>query len=199
MIFDVGGVVFNAHNNDGTYLWLSTILDDLGLTKEHLDKIFCEKWSDLVRGKIETIDYLEDVFKDPDFHELNITPEIFINYWLEKDHHPNQSMLEFIKSLDNPYYLGTNQEKQRTNHIIKTVGEHFDGCFSSCQIGFMKPETGFFEYIQNELALSPHDLILIDDTAKNIEAAKKCGWHTYHYQDDLENLKTFIYDKKDTQ
>lgn len=191
-IFDVDGVVFNSLDVDSRYLWSRTIKDDLGLSKDHFKKIFSPHWDDLVRGKIDTYDYLHNVFKDPIFDRLNITPEIYIKYWLEKDKFIDFDVLEFVRSLDIPCYLGTNQERYRTNHILQSVGDHFSGCFASCEMGAIKPEAGFFDSIQRTLNLVPTELLLIDDTRENIQGAETCGWHTYHYQGDLENLRDFL-------
>ena len=100
-------------------------------------------------------------------------------------------MIEFIKTLKLPVYLGTNQESYRTNHIKNLVGQYFNGCFASHEIGHIKPSPEFFKYIENFLHLKPEELLLVDDTLANIKAAKALGWHVYHYQNDLEKLKRF--------
>ena len=192
VIFDVDGVLLKTHNIDGTYLWSSSIKNDLGLSKLHFNKIFSSSWENVVKGKIDTIEYLSNVFQDHVFTNLDITPEIYINYWLSKDNHVKLEVLEFIKSIKTACYIGTNQESFRTNHILKHIGSYFQGYFSSYKIGYIKPEPKFLKHIEKTLSLKPSDLLIIDDTIENIQSAQNGGWNTYHYRDNLDHLKSFL-------
>lgn len=192
IIFDVDGVIFKTHDEVGNYLWSRTIKEDLGITSKHFSMIFSEKWGDITRGKIDLIEHLEEVFKDKLFGSLSISPQDYIKYWFRKDHNVNAEILKLVEQLQLPCYLGTNQEALRTKHISSTVGQYFAGCFASCEIGFVKPEREFFQHIENTLSLAPEELVLIDDTRVNINGAKQYGWHTYHYQNDREELEEFL-------
>lgn len=192
IIFDVDGVIFKAHDEVGHYLWSSTIKEDLGINSKHFSIIFSEKWEDITRGKIDLTEHLEEIFQDKLFLDLSISPQNYIKYWLEKDHNVDQDMLKLVERLKIPCYLGTNQEALRTKYILSTVGHYFKGCFASHQIGFIKPEREFFQHIENTLSLAPEEILLIDDTRVNIDGAKNSGWHTYHYQNDRDNLEKFL-------
>lgn len=192
IIFDCDGVIFNSHDVDGKFLWSRNAKQDLGLDIIHFNKIFSSSWLDVIKGKIETIEHLKLIFNDPYFYELNITPEIFIEYWLSNDHSINSEMLNLVKSIKFTCYLATNQERHRTKHILSSVGKYFGDCFASYRIGYIKPEKEFYDYIQHALNLKSQELLLIDDTIENVEGAKQCGWHTYHYKNDIDHLKNFI-------
>ena len=192
IIFDLDGVILRSLDENGNYLWSRSIKEDLGLTSKHFSVIFSEKWESIIRGKIKLDDYLHVIFQEKLFKELGITPGQYIQYWLNHDHQVNQDILDFVKILKIPCYLGTNQEALRTHHILDTVGSYFKECFASYKIGFIKPEQGFFQHIQNELSLLPHELLLIDDMKPYIEGAQKSGWHVYHYQNESEGLMDFF-------
>lgn len=192
IIFDVDGVVFKTHNEDSKYLWSRTIKKDLGITSQHFSEIFSDKWIDILTGKITFKKHLNDVVKKDLFKEINFSPEKYIDYWLAKDHNLNLGLLEVVKSLKIPCYLGTNQEMLRTSHIIKSVGEYFQGCFPSYKVGYIKPEVEFFSHIEKSLELKPQELLLIDDLKENIMSADKCGWKTYHYKNDTRDLQVFL-------
>lgn len=192
IIFDVDGVIFNTHDEKGNYRWSRDIKKDLGLTSIHLVAIFSEKWESIIMGKIDFSYYLETLFEDRLFQNISITPQQFIQYWFIQDQQVHQDILDFVKSLKIPCYLGTNQEALRTCHILNTVGSYFKGCFAYYKTGFIKPEKEFFQYIQTSLSLLSHELLLIDDTKNNILAAQDCGWHGYHYQNDTKNLTDFL-------
>ncbi|MDX2050635.1 MAG: HAD-IA family hydrolase [Rickettsiaceae bacterium] len=174
------------------YLWSQSVKEDLGLTSKHFSVIFSEKWESIIRGKIKLEDHLHVIFQEKLFKDQAITPEQYIHYWLTHDHQVNQDILELVKSLKIPCYLGTNQEALRTAHILNTAGAYFKECFASYNIGSIKPEQGFFQYIQKALSLLPHELLLIDDTKNNILGAQSCSLHVYHYQNDTRGLMDFL-------
>ncbi|MCE2993533.1 MAG: HAD family hydrolase [Alphaproteobacteria bacterium] len=192
IIFDVDGVIFKTYDENGNFLWCRNIKNDLGLTSKHLSFIFSDKWDSIIRGTIDLNDHLQEVFQHKLFQDLAITQEQYMKYWLSHDHQVNQDILDLVKSLKIPCYLGTNQEACRTNHILDTAGSYFKECFASYTIGFIKPEQGFFQHVQKALSLSPYELLLIDDTKNNIEGAQKCGWQVYHYQNDIDALINFL-------
>ena len=192
IIFDVDGVVFKTHDESGNYLWSQRVKEDLGLTSKHLSIIFSEKSENIIRGTIKLDTHLHAIFQEKLFKDLGITLEQYIQYWLTHDHHVNYDILDLVKSLKIPCYLCTNQEALRTAHILDRVGSYFKECFASYKIGFIKPEQGFFQHIEKALSLLPHELLLIDDTKNNTLGAEDCGWHVYHYQNDLEGLMDFF-------
>lgn len=195
IIFDVDGVVFNSLDKSGHYLWSKNIKTDLGLSSEHFKLIFSSNWDNVTRGKITINEHLNTVFRHEIFKDLKLnglTPDTYIDYWLYHDNHVNAEMIDFTKKLAIPIYLGTNQDEYRTKHIIKQVGSSFAGCFSSYQIGHIKPEKEFFDYIEKKLQLQPNELFLIDDISVYIEGAKACGWNAFLYQNNLNDLKQFI-------
>ena len=192
IVFDVDGVVFKTHHENGSYLWSRSVKEDLGLTSKHFSIIFSEKWDRIIRGKIDLGEHLQAIFQEESFKDLTITPQQYVQYWLSHGHHVNQDILSLVESLENPCYLGTNQEALRTTHILDTVGSYFKKCFASFEIGFAKPEQEFFSHIENALSLRPHELLLIDDTKNNIDGAQNCGWHIYHYQNDIDGLVDFL-------
>ena len=51
----------------------------------------------------------------------------------------------------------------------------FDHYFASFNIGLMKPDKSAFEYVIQQMGVSAQEILFLDDTAKNIEAAQACG------------------------
>jgi len=182
IIFDIDGVVFKSFDKEGNYLWSSSIEKDLGLTPKHLSLIFSYQWQDVVRGKVKLFDHLEIVFKKQSFQNLNVSPKEYVKYWLHKDHHVNKKLLKIVKELMASCYIGTNQEEIRTLHILNSINSYFKGCFASYQIGAIKPEVEFFQYIEKFLNIPANEILLIDDSQENIVGAKDCGWNTFYYK-----------------
>lgn|GEM_PF-6938300 len=146
VVFDVDGVVFRSLNENGKYLWSRTAKEDLGLTKDHFRKIFSSNWDDVVCGNIETIDHLRCVFQDPLFTPLSITPESYIDYWLKNDNFIDWDVIDFVKTITIPCYLGTNQDYYRTQHIVQLVGHFFFGMFFFLQNGTHETKLWVFQF-----------------------------------------------------
>ena len=51
----------------------------------------------------------------------------------------------------------------------------FDHYFASFNIGLMKPDKPAFEYVIQQMGVLPQEILFLDDTMKNIEAAQACG------------------------
>jgi beta-phosphoglucomutase-like phosphatase (HAD superfamily) len=107
IIFDVDGVLFDSVDEAGDFSWTKSIQADLGITSKHLKKIFSGDWENVIRGKLDTKEYVKRVFKD--YPELLLSPDQFISYWLAHDSQINNKILEMTKTIKIPVYLGTNQ------------------------------------------------------------------------------------------
>ncbi len=69
----------------------------------------------------------------------------------------------------------------------------FDETFFSHQIGMRKPDAEIYGYILKELNESPEQILFIDDTFKNLEAAQKHGIQTLLWESsDLSQLQSFL-------
>ena len=64
------------------------------------------------------------------------------------------------------YLLGTMQ-----------LAARFDGWHCSADLGHRKPDAGFFAAVQRRVGSAPADLLLLDDTVENVDAAIAAGWH----------------------
>jgi putative hydrolase of the HAD superfamily len=80
-------------------------------------------------------------------------------------------------------YLATNQEHLRAAYLMEKLGlaEHVDGIFYSAHLGAKKPDMEFFAKVQAAVGLCGEEMLLIDDSCQNIEAALKAGWQALHW------------------
>lgn len=192
IIFDIDGVVFKSIDENGKYLWSKNLKKDLKLNSEHCKLIYSKEWNNVTKGKISTVNHLQNVFSNPIFKNIDISPKKYIDYWLKNDQFVNKEIIELIKLLSIDSYIGTNQDYHRTEHIKKLVGSHFKYCFSSFELKFIKPEKRFYSAIEKFLNLKSNQILLIDDTYSNIVNAKKQGWETFFYNDDINKLTLFL-------
>ena len=85
--------------------------------------------------------------------------------------------------------IGSNFDRR----LIRLCGElpPLDTCrwiFPSSQVGYPKPELGFFRSVEQALGLAPHELLLVGDDFRNdIEGAVAAGWHARWVHRDNAN------------
>jgi FMN phosphatase YigB (HAD superfamily) len=53
--------------------------------------------------------------------------------------------------------------------------------FLSCEIGACKPSDASFEVVEAALGVAAQQILLIDDTLANVEAARARGWDAIHF------------------
>lgn len=114
--------------------------------------------------------------------------------------------LEFIQK------LASNRQYQlillsNTNELhINWIKEHvpfyddfkacFDAFYLSHEIQLRKPDKSIFEFVLNTHHLKAEDVLFIDDTLENIEAASKLGIHTWHIHPETEDISDLFNTKK---
>ena len=67
----------------------------------------------------------------------------------------------------------------------------FDAFYLSHEINFRKPNTDIYEFVLEEHQLQPEEVLFIDDTKENTDAAKSLGINTWNIdpkQEDIVNL-----------
>ena len=60
---------------------------------------------------------------------------------------------------------------------------HFDHVFNSYHLGKGKRDPTLFFDITERLALSPGEILFVDDLSSNVERAQAAGWHAIRYVD----------------
>ena len=122
----------------------------------------------------------------------------FLEYWFDLEaKNLDPKMIEYIRSLKDrgiKNYLATNQEKYRTQYLLKNMGfeKIFDQIFISSKLGFKKPEKQFFKIMMRALNnFDLEEIIFFDDQEENVVAAKKFGLSAKRYV-NFEDFKNFV-------
>ncbi len=193
ILWDADGVLFDTFTPEGHFRWSQNIEHDLGITPALIKKIFSDGWDDVLRGTREAIDHVTQVFDDAKFP---LPPQTFIDYWLAKDDVINETVAHFLSLA--PSCIASNQPRIRAERFESWFRGRVHRVFASSQMnGVMKPEDGFYDYIEKALALPPSHLCLIDDMEKNVSAARAHGWQGHHYT-GLAPLTRFLEDWANT-
>lgn len=84
----------------------------------------------------------------------------------------------------------------KKNHGIEDFhAEYFDKVYYSCRIGMRKPDKEIYDFVANDLRVSPTDLFFIDDMVANIEGCKEAGWNGVVHnpkEDIINNIDTYL-------
>ncbi len=92
--------------------------------------------------------------------------------------------LAFIKSLGShgPLVLLTNATSRLSADLEKLgIEDAFDVIFNSSEIGLIKPDKTVFKKVCDELELNPSEVMFIDDSKANVDAATSVGLNGIHF------------------
>ena len=143
---------------------------DRGLDIEEACQIFCEQYQHKQDERIKKL--VEN------FRQIN---------------DPNPEMEQLILELKNhgyKLYLMSNVSflYKKFFPYIKSIS-YMDGIWVSCERGLIKPDRRAFEDIFSMFNLKPQECFFIDDTEKNILAARECGMDGFVYRGKVSELR----------
>lgn len=174
-MLDVDGVIVSAPPGG----WAAEIERDLGVTRALLQEhFFAPHWEDVMLGRAALHDRLSPVLAE---HAPHLTSHELAAYWFEKDAILNEPLLADLAALRTsglPIHLATVQEHERASYLWDTLRlrDRFDALHYAADLGAAKPDPAFYAAIEAHTGLSGPDLLLLDDRAANVEAARAVGW-----------------------
>lgn len=83
-------------------------------------------------------------------------------------------------------HLGTNQAAHRSHFMRATLGydDLFDVSCYSYDLGVAKPDPSFFHRAADRIGAEPSEILFVDDSATNAEAARSAGMSAIHWTFD---------------
>lgn len=183
LMVDVDGVLVDGRPEDGRH-WQASVESDFGFAPDTLrEQFFAPYWENIVLGRAALMEHLTTALQAIAPH---VRPEDFVSYWFARDSRLSAPLLQELAALRAAgmrVYLATNQEHMRAAYLMDKLGlaEHVDGIFYSAGLGAKKPDPEFFARVQAAVGLRGEEMLLIDDTRQNIEAALQAGWQALHW------------------
>lgn len=187
VIFDWGGVIEN--NNPSYYNISKTIIDIMKkykckLTDQEILEV-CTNGKKLFNTFINdneqtTIDWFNEIKSKLDINcNYNEYKNAYYEYGKKIPYHKN--VVNFAHSLKEKCYIAifsslVKLDEARINDQVNL--SLFDYNFLTYKMGFNKPDSKAFEYIEKIIKISPENILFIDDTAINLEEANKRKWKT---------------------
>ncbi len=181
--FDVGGVVMKDFT--GSTKW-EDFEKELGVpTNQESD--FTKFWDsyepELCRGRnVETLlPLLKKHFNVNVPSTYSLLCDGFVNRFEE-----NRSIWPVIQEVQKTHRTGllTNMYPGMLDalHKRKLLDDFtWDIVIDSSVVGFQKPDKEIYEVAEKQAGVSSNQILFIDNSAKNVEAAKEAGWQTFHY------------------
>jgi epoxide hydrolase-like predicted phosphatase len=80
---------------------------------------------------------------------------------------------------------GARREEQRRHGF----GDLVDVVVYSHEEGVAKPDPAIFRLVEERLGMEPPELVLVDDSAINVEAARACGWRAVRHADADSSIR----------
>ena len=101
------------------------------------------------------------------------------HFWIEV-RQPMLAAVRAVRDLGLRCGLATNQQNLRGAYMRSSLGfeKIFDEQFYSFEIGFAKPETGYFRTIMDRIDVAPDRVLFIDDHDGNVAGAREIGIHS---------------------
>lgn len=95
----------------------------------------------------------------------------------------NQELLQFLKNLKGKYNLSifTSETIQEAPEIQDDLKEIFENIYSALKLGVSKQDPNAYKIIAKQLQKEENQILFIDDSLINLEAAKGAGLKTLHY------------------
>lgn len=104
-----------------------------------------------------------------------------------------RELVECVRAAGVRCYLATNQDEHRGTYMQQHLGyaDLMDGAFYSYELRLAKPDPAYFETILDRLGLPAGEVLFLDDSAGNVDAARGVGLRaeTWHVEDGVEVLR----------
>lgn len=204
VIFDWGGVIEN--NNQSYYNISKAIIDIMRkykckLTDQEILEV-CTNGGKLFNTFIDddeqtTIDWFNEIKGklniDCNYDEYK---NAYYEYGKKIPYH--KDVVKFAHSLRDKCYIAmfsslVKLDEARINEQVNL--SLFDYIFLTYKMGFAKPDSKAFEYIENTVKINPENILFIDDTQINIDEANKRKWKTCRADGfELKKIKRSVED-----
>ena len=121
-------------------------------------------------------------------NELHRKKAVIDNYNLHHHFQLNTELIEYLQNVKTKQdlYLFTSETIQEAPELQPVLKETFIQIFSAIKLGISKKDPRAYKNITENINLSPHEVLFIDDTKENITAAKEAGLNVILYTDNKQ-------------
>ena len=151
------------------------------LKKAITGKISDGEWRNEILSKIRT--------EYPELDTSEITDSVF-----NEEYRIDHNVIELYKKYfpEASLVLTTNATSRLKEDLDReNILSHFDFIYNSSEIGMIKPQKEYYLRVKEDLNFTFDEVIYIDDSIKNTDAARESGFISHHYR-DIKELEIFL-------
>jgi len=179
VFFDLGGVILRTELAAPR----TNLAQSLGKTYAEIDKLVFENESSRQAslGLISEDQHWQNVARSLDLPETRIEylrTEFFAGDRLDLE------LVELMHNLRPAVRVGliSNAWNGLRDWITsQNFADVFDDMVISAEIGIAKPDVRIYQAAMQNLRVLPHESVFLDDTLRNVEAARNVGMHAIHF------------------
>ena len=182
VIFDIGGVLAD-------FCW-EEFIKDKGYVEDTVQKIAdasvrSAAWDEFDRGVLDTNDVIKEFVKNNKSLEAELYDCFSDLTGILKERERTIPWIRALKAAGYKVLVLSNYSKQAedTNPFMKDFLNEVDGGILSYKEQIIKPDRRIFELICERYDLSPFKCAFIDDTQKNVDAAREFGMKAILFKD----------------
>ena len=194
IILDFGGVLYDIDPPKAIENF-AELSNDPAKVRSLTSDDFINISRDYETGRISSGEFIDSIISN---YKLEEDSGKIIKAWNSILIGPKKDALKTVSTLaeDHNVVLLSNTNELHFSTFYPQVKELFDkflNYFLSFKIGYMKPSYEAFEYVLKKTGFKPEETAFVDDSEKNINAAKKLGIKTIHFNNSTlsDLLHTF--------
>ncbi len=177
VLFDVDGVLVHP------WRFQSLLASEYGISPEMTAPFFRGPFIECLRGRIDVTDVLPPFLRS---WKWPGSAADFMAKWLVAENAPDNEVLSVVAAIREsgvPCFVASSQERLRAQYLASEMrfDQLFDGVFFSCDLGYAKPEEGFYQAIRERLGYAGSELLFFDDAIANVAGATASGWVAEHF------------------
>mgnify|MGYP001029086582 FL=1 len=187
VIFDLGGVLVRTAD----FTPRARLGARFGMTAEELmDLVFgLESGKRAQLGLVSAAQHWEHVRQT-----LGISPpelkEFLDIFWSED--HLDVELVDTLRRLRRTHRTALLSNALPDVHGLITdqlkIDDAFDVMVFSCEVGIMKPDARIYQLVLQQVGVPAGQAVFVDDTLRNVEAARAIGMQAIHYQSTPQTL-----------
>lgn len=187
VLFDIGGVLIEFNGITRFAKWVHK-------SPEYIKSIWPKIKSvrNFSKGKINLEEFYNDLKEE---WKIEVSISEFSNFLKSMIQNPFPEMLPLLIDVKKKYKLAcitnTNEIQWPIVKRKLDVDIYFDYSFISYELGMVKPDLKFFDYVIEKTQTPPSNIIFFDDSLPNINNAKSIGINSC-YIDNKKNISTTI-------
>lgn len=189
IVFDFGGVVFNWRPDQLVRHHFPRQVHDAATSRAMVQAVFQGfggDWAQFDRGTFEAAELVRRIAARTGLavRELRALVNAVPRSLTPKP--DTVDLLQRLKAAGSTLHFLSNMPLGYAEYLDRTHPQliaQFDGGLYSSRVNLIKPEAAIYALASSTFAAPAHRLLLLDDMAVNVEAARAHGWNALQFSD----------------